>query len=124
MYRPETAIDVPWTSRQFWAGARRSVPLNVWLLGLTSLLTDVSSEMVVSVLPAYVVLGLHLSPLTYGALDGLYSGATVLTRWMGGVVADVRGRYKGVALAGYGLSALCRAGLLLVGATPGRRSPA
>ena len=118
MYRPETAIVVPWTSRQFWAGARRSVPLNVWLLGLTSLLTDVSSEMVVSVLPAYVVLGLHLSPLTYGALDGLYSGATILTRWMGGAVADMRGRYKGVALAGYGLSALCRAGLVLVGASP------
>jgi len=94
------------------------VPLNVWLLGITSLLTDVSSEMVVSVLPAYVVLGLHLSPLTYGALDGLYSGATILTRWVGGAVADMRGRYKGVALAGYGLSALCRAGLLLVGAAP------
>ena len=94
MYRPETAIDVPWTSRHFWAGARRSVPLNVWLLGLTSLLTDVSSEMVVSVLPAYLVLGLHLSPLTYGALDGLYSGATVLTRWMGGAVSDLRRRYK------------------------------
>lgn len=118
MYRPETAIAVPWTSRRFWAGARRAVPLNVWLLGLTSLLTDVSSEMVVSVLPAYVVLGLHLSPLTYGALDGLHSGATVLTRWMGGVVADMRGRYKSVALAGYGLSALCRAGLLMVGASP------
>lgn len=118
VYRPETAIAVPWTSRRFWAGARRSVPLNVWLLGLTSLLTDVSSEMVVSVLPAYIVLGLHLSPLTYGALDGLYSGATLLTRWIGGAVADMRGRYKGVALAGYGLSALCRAGLLLVGAAP------
>ena len=118
MYRPDTAIDVPWTSRQFWAGARRAVPLNVWLLGLTSLLTDVSSEMVVSVLPAYVVLGLHLSPLTYGTLDGLHSGATVLTRWVGGAVADMRGRYKGVALAGYGLSALCRAALAMVGASP------
>jgi MFS family permease len=118
VYRPETAIAVPWTSRQFWAGARRSVPLNVWLLGLTSLLTDVSAEMVTSVLPAYVVLGLHLSPLTYGTLDGLHSGATILTRWVGGVVADTRGRYKGVALAGYALSALCRAGLVLVGAAP------
>jgi MFS family permease len=64
------------------------------------------------------VLGLHLSPLTYGALDGLYSGATVLTRWIGGAVADVRGRYKDLALVGYGLSALCRAGLVLAGGAP------
>jgi MFS family permease len=118
VYRPDTAIDVPWTSRRFWSEARRSVPLNVWLLGLTSLLTDVSSEMVVSVLPAYLVLGLHLSPLTYGAMDGLYSGATVVTRWLGGAVADRRGRYKGLALIGYGLSALCRAGLVLAGGAP------
>jgi len=89
VYRPETGIDISWTSRRFWAGVHRSVPLNVWMLGLTSLLTDVSSEMVVSVLPAYLVLGLHLSPLTYGALDGLYSGATVLTRWVGGAVAPL-----------------------------------
>ena len=119
VYRPETAIDVPWTSRRFWVGARRSVPLNVWLLGLTSLLTDVSSEMVVSVLPAYLVLGLHVSPLTYGALDGLYSGATVLTRWVGGAVSDLRRRYKDLALVGYGLSALCRAALVLAGGAPG-----
>lgn len=94
------------------------MPLNVWLLGLTSLLTDVSSEMVVSVLPAYLVLGLHFSPLTYGTLDGLHSGATVLTRWLGGAAADLRGRYKDLALVGYSLSALSRAGLVLVGNAP------
>ena len=119
MYRPESVVDVPWTSRHFWSDALRAVPLNVWFLGLTSLLTDVSSEMVVSVLPAYLVLGLHYSPLMYGALDGLYSGATVLTRWVGGVAADMRGRYKDLALVGYGLSALCRVGLVLAGGAPG-----
>jgi MFS family permease len=119
VYRPESVIDVPWTNRRFWMGAHRSVPLNVWLLGLTSLLTDVSSEMVVSVLPAYLVLGLHVSPLTYGALDGLYSGATVVTRWVAGAVADLRGRYKDLALVGYGLSALCRLALVLAGGAPG-----
>lgn len=118
MYRPETAIEVPWTRRRFWADARRSVPVNVWLLGLTSLFTDVSAEMVASVLPAYLMLGLGLSPLAYGAVEGLHVGATVATRWLGGAVADWWGRYKGVALLGYGLSAACRAGLLLVGGSP------
>lgn len=118
MYRPEAGADVSWTSRRFWAGTSRAVPINVWLLGLTSLLTDVSSEMVVSVLPAYLVLSLQLSPLTYGALDGLYTGATAVTRWVSGVTADRRGHYKEVAAVGYALSALCRLGLLVAGAAP------
>ena len=49
-------------------------------LGLVSLATDVSSEMVTAVLPAYLVLGLHLSFAQYGLLDGIYTGATALTR--------------------------------------------
>jgi MFS family permease len=118
VYRPDSAVDLPWTSRRFWAGFGRLVPLNVWMLGLTSLLTDVSSEMVVSVLPAYFVLSLQLSPLTYGALDGLYAGATAATRWVSGVVADRGGRYKEAAVVGYGLSALCRIGLPVVGSAP------
>lgn len=107
-----------WTSRRFWAGLGRQVPVNVWLLGLTSFLTDISSEMVVSVLPAYLVISLQVTPLTYGAFDGLYSAATVVTRWVSGATADHRGRYKQVALLGYGLSALCRAGLLAAGSVP------
>jgi MFS family permease len=118
VYRPESVVDVPWISRRFWAGIGRRVPVNVWLLGLTSLLTDISSEMVVSVLPAYLVLSLQLSPLTYGALDGLYAGATVVTRWVSGVTADRGGRYKEAAAVGYGLSAVCRIGLLMAGAVP------
>ena len=46
-------------------------------LGLTSLLTDISSEMVNSLLPAYVVLHLHLSPLQFGVIDGLYNGFAI-----------------------------------------------
>ena len=55
---------------------RRVATGNVIALGLVSLFTDISSEMVTAVLPAYLVLGLHLSMAQYGALDGLYTGAT------------------------------------------------
>ena len=75
MYQSDTApVELPplrWTA---WSRAWRSVVPNVWFLGMTSLLTDVSSEMVVSVLPVYLVLHLNLSPLSFGALDGLYNG--------------------------------------------------
>ena len=50
----------------------------VWNLGWTSLLTDVSAEMVNSVIPVYLVLHLHLSPLRYGAIDGIYNGFAVV----------------------------------------------
>jgi MFS family permease len=87
---------------------------------LTSLLTDVSSEMIASVLPVYLVLHLNLSPLAFGTLDGLYNGATVIMRWVSGVVADRWGRHKEIAAAGYAVSALSRLGLLAAGrAWPG-----
>lgn len=88
---------------------------NVWLLGLTSLVTDVSSEMVTSVLPAYLVLYLGLSPLGFGAIDGVYQGLGSLVRWAGGATADRWRRHKEVAAAGYTLSAASRIALLLAG---------
>ncbi len=87
-------------------------------LGLTSLLTDVSSEMVNSLLPAYVVLHLHLSPLQYGVIDGLYNGfAIALLSLVAGFIADRTSRQKEVALAGYSLSGACKLLLLAVGTT-------
>jgi MFS family permease len=91
---------------------RRVAAGNVAALGTVSLLTDVSSEMVTAILPAYLVLGLHLSMAQYGALDGLYTGATALTRLVGGYLADRFRRRKTVALVGYGLSAVSKLGLL------------
>ncbi|RAJ38458.1 MFS transporter [Kitasatospora sp. SolWspMP-SS2h] len=100
------------------APARRVLTGNVLALGLVSLVTDVSSEMVTAVLPAYLVLGLHLGVAQYGAFDGLYTGATALTRLAGGYLADRLRRRKLVAAVGYGLSALAKVGLLLTPAAP------
>jgi MFS family permease len=116
MYLPENpGPDVEWTTRYRWTRSWFSVAPNVLYLGLTSLLTDVSSEMVASVLPVYLVLHLRLSPIAFGALDGLYNGITAVTRWGSGVIADRWGRHKEVAASGYAMSALCRLGLLAAG---------
>lgn len=88
---------------------------NVLFLGLTSLFTDISSEMVATVLPIYLVFTLGLSPLQFGLVDGLYQGAAALVRVASGVVSDRWRRYKEVAALGYGLSALTRIGFLLAG---------
>ncbi|MFJ6795430.1 MFS transporter [Streptomyces sp. NPDC091268] len=96
-------------------GVGRRVPATVLALGAVSLVTDVSSEMVTAVLPLYLVLGLGLSPLQFGFLDGMFNGATALVRLLGGRLADRGGRHKRIAGAGYLLSALSRLGLLLAG---------
>ncbi|WP_328751785.1 MFS transporter [Streptomyces sp. NBC_00285] len=96
-----------------------AVPATVLALGAVSLITDVSSEMVTAVLPLYVVVGLGLSPLGFGLLDGINNGVGALVRLVGGHFADRGGRgHKAVAGLGYGLSALCKPLLLLAHTLP------
>jgi MFS family permease len=97
------------------AGLLARVGRNVLLLGATSLLTDVSSEMVNAVLPLYLMQVLRFSPLGFGVFDGIYQGASALMRLWSGVVADRRRARKGVAALGYGISALTRLGLVVAG---------
>ncbi|MGR4880771.1 MFS transporter [Streptomyces sp. LARHCF249] len=85
----------------------------VLALGTVSLVTDISSEMVTAVLPLYLVAGLGLSPLGFGALDGVYNGVSALVQLTGGHLADRVRNHKLIAGIGYGLSALCKPLLLL-----------
>ncbi|MFE6750247.1 MFS transporter [Kitasatospora purpeofusca] len=103
--------------------ARAAVPGTVVALGVVSLVTDVSSEMVSAVLPLYLLTGLGLSPLGFGLLDGIQNGFSAVVRLLGGHLADRRGRdgaprHKAVAAVGYGLSALCKPLLLLAHTVP------
>ncbi len=63
---------------------------------------------------AALVLQLGLTPLLFGAIDGIYQGVSGITRIAGGFIGDRVGRYKGVALFGYAASAACRGLLLFV----------
>ncbi|MCZ4494713.1 MAG: transporter [Conexibacter sp.] len=95
------------------AGAR--VSRTVVLLGLTSLITDISSEMVVTVLPLYLVAIGGFSPLAFGFIDGLYNGATALMGLASGMIGDRFRRHKETAATGYGISAVCKLLLAVVG---------
>jgi MFS family permease len=94
---------------------RPQVSRNVVLLGLTSLFTDISAEMIATVLPLYLVYTLGLSPLQFGVVDGVYQGATAVVRLGGGFVADRSRRYKEVAAFGYAVSALTKPAFLFAG---------
>ncbi|MEO5926150.1 MAG: MFS transporter [Bryobacteraceae bacterium] len=102
------------------AGQTSAVSPVVWKLGFTSLLTDISAEMVNSMLPVYLVLYLHASPLAFGAIDGIYNGmAVALLGLAGGILADRWQKHREVAAAGYGLSCICKLGLYAAGAATG-----
>ncbi|MBC2902442.1 MFS transporter [Streptomyces cupreus] len=92
---------------------------NVFALGTVSLVTDISAEMVTAILPAYLVLGLSFSPLAYGMIDGIYTGATAVLRLVGGYVADRIRTPKWVAGTGYAMSAVAKLGLLAAGRSAG-----
>jgi len=119
MYQAENAGDllkqkrVVLRSRAAWISVGRTV----FLLGLTSLLTDISSEMVSAVLPLYLLVRLRFSPFQVGVTDGLYQGASVLVRLMSGWIADRWRKPKEVAALGYGLSAVCKLGFLAAGSS-------
>ncbi len=106
------------TLRDRPAGSRRvggplpRVSATVVLLGTVSLLTDVSSEMVASVLPLYLTAMVGLAPIAYGVLDGLYQGVSAMVRIAGGYLGD-RGQHpKWIAATGYAASALSRLAML------------
>jgi MFS family permease len=91
------------------------VSRTVLLLGFTSLITDISSEMVSTVLPLYLIYVGSFSPLAFGVIDGIYNGATAIVRLASGFIGDRWDRHKEVAVAGYSISAVCKLLLLLVG---------
>jgi MFS family permease len=91
------------------------VSRTVVLLGLTSLFTDVSAEMVVTVLPLYLVYVGQFSPVAFGFVDGIQRGAAALVGLASGFAGDRFRRHKEVAGIGYGLSAIVKLGLATAG---------
>jgi MFS family permease len=115
MYQVQDSVALLRARRGF-ATARQTgrpfVARTVLLLGLTSLFTDISSEMVSAILPLYTVHVLGLNPFQYGVLNGIYQGGSAFARLIFGFVADRMNRYREIAGLGYGLSAICKLGLL------------
>jgi MFS family permease len=115
MYQVQDSVALLRARRGFAAARKTGRPFvakTVLLLGLTSLFTDISSEMVSAILPLYTVQVLGLNPLSYGVLNGIYQGGSAFARLIFGFVADRMERYREIAGVGYGLSAICKLGLL------------
>jgi MFS family permease len=93
----------------------RRIPAGVWVLGFVSLLMDVSSEMIHSLLPMFMVTTLGASMLAVGVIEGIAEATALGVKVFSGALSDHLGRRKGLALLGYGLGALTKPVFALAG---------
>ncbi len=87
---------------------RSRLPRNVVALGLVSLFTDLSSEMIYPLLPLFLTATLGAGPAVLGAIEGVAETAASLLKLFSGAWSDRLGKRKPLVLAGYGLSSIMR----------------
>ncbi len=86
----------------------RRLPAGVWALGFVSLLMDVSSELIHSLLPVFLVTGLGASMLVVGLLEGAAEATALVVKVFSGALSDWWGRRKPLAVLGYSLGAVSK----------------
>lgn len=94
------------------------LPRNLWAASLTSFLTDVSSEMVFNLLPLYLFNVLGVGTAAIGLIEGIAESSASLFKLLSGWLSDRLNARKGLAVFGYGLSALMKPLLGLAASWP------
>jgi len=87
---------------------RQQIPSGVWVLGFVSMLMDISSEMIHSLLPVFMITVLGASALAIGLIEGLAEATALIIKIFSGVISDYIGKRKGLAVIGYTLGALTK----------------
>lgn len=84
------------------------IPKGVWVVGGVSMLMDISSESIHSLLPLFMMTTLGTSVLFIGLIEGLAEATALFIKVFSGAISDYLGQRKGLALLGYGLGALSK----------------
>lgn len=84
------------------------LPRTVWVLGIVSLLMDLSSEIYHALLPAFLTVTLGLPVVAMGAIDGIAEGTANIAKLVSGRLSDRQQRRKPWILLGYGMAALSK----------------
>lgn len=92
---------------------------NVWATGATSFLTDVSSEMLLNVLPLFLANVLGVRVWAVGVVEGLADATAALAKLGSGWLSDRLGARKWLAVTGYGISTAVKPFYLWVGSWMG-----
>ena len=86
----------------------RRIPGSIWALGFVSLLMDVSSELIHSLLPVFMVTSLGLSVMVVGLIEGAAEATALIVKVFSGALSDYWGKRKPLAILGYGLGAFTK----------------
>ena len=86
----------------------KRIPAGIWVLGLVSMCMDISSEMIHSLLPLFLVDVLGASALVVGLIEGLAESTALIVKVFSGVLSDYLGKRKALAVLGYALGALTK----------------
>jgi len=86
----------------------KTMPANIWILGLAAMFTDTSSEMIHCVLPMFLVSTLGTSLTTVGVIEGLAESVASITKLFSGMLSDRMHERRPLVIAGYGLSTLMK----------------
>lgn len=86
----------------------RQLPRNVWAVSLTSFLNDISSEMVINILPLFLANVLGVQTSIIGVIEGVAESTASLLKVFSGWLSDKLGGRKWIAVAGYGISTLSK----------------
>src|SRR5262252_1014485 len=89
-------------------GGLRLVPRTVIALGFVSLCMDTSSEIIHSLLPAFLATVIGANGLSIGIIEGVAEAATSISRIFSGAISDWLGKRKLLVLIGYGLAAITK----------------
>jgi len=89
-------------------GGVRGLPRNVWVVTITSFLTDISSEMVLNLLPLFLAGSLGVKTNVIGLIEGIADATASLLKVFSGWLSDRLGSRKWLAVTGYGLSAVAK----------------
>ena len=91
----------------------RQLPRNIWVLTGGSFLTDISSEMIVHLIPLFLANILGIRTITIGLIEGVAETTASLLKVFSGRYSDRLGRRKWLTVAGYGLSTIAKPFLIL-----------
>ncbi len=84
------------------------IPRTVWVLGFVSLMMDISSEMIHSLLPVFLTVALGASATAVGVIEGVAEATALIAKVFSGVISDYVGKRKSLAVLGYGMGALSK----------------
>jgi MFS family permease len=84
------------------------IPRAIWMLGLVSLFMDVSSELIHSLLPVFMVSSLGATALAVGIVEGIAESTALIVKVFSGAISDALGKRKVLAVLGYGLGAVSK----------------